>query len=171
MSNVLELVKYTDLLQGEKYLPWAMVGIWDFLRPFLWIHLLYTSGSLFGGGIPKFLCLPSILQGHVRCWHFPLAYFPCGGAESQVCVLSSSLRVGPAFCTCPAAVCRDTLTSTVDVHRLPASGLGVRGAWRVAGAHGWVGGICRQGVPSGSWVSFLMESVKQLVGSVPLWCP
>lgn len=32
-------------------------------------------------------------------------------------------------------------------------------------------GIHRQGMPTGTWASFLVESVIQLVGSASLWCP
>ena len=43
-------------------------------------------------------------------------------------MLSPSLtEAGPAFCTCPLAVCRDALTSTGDVHRLLTAGWGCVG--------------------------------------------
>lgn len=32
-------------------------------------------------------------------------------------------------------------------------------------------GIYRQGIPTGTWASFLMESAMQLVWSTSLWCP
>lgn len=50
--------------------------------------------------------------------------------------------------------------------------LGVGGGGGCAGgAHGQAGGICGQGIPSGSLLGFLMESMTQLVGSMSFYCP
>lgn len=104
-------------------------------------------------------------------WYWqPPVCFPQGSAECwNLSTFSQSYRVGLAFCVCSQAICKDSLS--------PSSSACTR-SWPwgegppIIGGDCWsTGGVQKWGSHSTSWVGFLVESVKQLVGSLSLWCP
>lgn len=120
---------------------------------------LYTTFPL-GGRILKILCLLLTLQNHVGCSKFPVCFSLDSALNcSGLCAFFQSHRVGQAFCVCLWAVGK-SLHLSIGAHEELAMC-----RWSVLSigyGHWPVWGICRQSISSGSWTSFLMESVKQL---------
>lgn len=110
----------------------------------------------------KIVWLLLILQNHIRYLEPPVCFLQGSDLNcSGLCAFFQSHRVGRVFCMCLWAVGKSLHLQSIGAHGEPAMG-----EWRVLSigyVYGPVWGICRQGISSGSWETFLMESVKQLI--------
>lgn len=127
-------------------------------------HLLFLLGR---SGSIKVVDLLSILQSQDGCWQFSL-YIPLGVAKCpNVCAFFQSHRVWIALCVFTSCLQRLTFTALRDMHRELAMNRCC--AW-VRQVEWWefpwaIGRIHQRDIINSLRTSFLMESMKQLVGS------
>ena len=112
----------------------------------------------------KHVCLLSILQ-HIRPGADSLLCFPKARLELKS-VVPPCLQTWAGFLHVLTSYLPKLALTVRGAPREPATWCG-RGTWS-AGARR---GTCRRGLPSGSWVGFLMESSTLSVGSTSLQCP
>lgn len=133
---------------GRETLYYSPVRSSAFFIPCLWIYLLYNSNSLFWGILKIGASLNSANIGWVIIASGLL--FLESAEFSSLCGFSSSCRVKPAL-TGP----NHGFECAIKPHSVEV-------------VHGLIAKIHKQGISSIAWISYLMESIKQLVGLHPV---